>query len=483
MDYATAAIIGDRQNQEDYGRISYRTKDLSLLAVVSDGIGGNNAGEVASRSATEEFHRSFPERKIIDIPVALRQCLDASNSAILLESKRGPSSEGLGCTLVAVFVIDNRLYWISVGDSLLFVFRGGTLHRKNEDHSMAPIIEKSRLEGKITAEEAANHPHRNALRSALSGDRMELIDCPSNPIELVAGDIIILATDGLLTLSNEEIQAVIVKYKGEGAEFICSALLNAVKAKGKARQDNTLVQVVIPDVSKSFQLRREIANPFGRAIALAAFATVIIIGALAVYFLQDQYRTEKVASRRADHQKVVESEAKPNGQSLSAPTKQINLGESEANEQARSKPESDKRGETLSSHNETGSESSAKPPVLSTPGKQASSESASKADPSSKESRPSKLANEAAASKPLSRTPSTAENTHKNKGAEVSIPGKKPQGGTQEAKPPEQKPVEESKPPDEVKDLFDLLKESLQNTVVSDRGMIKSRHETDYLCR
>jgi len=457
MDYATAAIIGDRQNQEDYGRISYRPKDLSLLAVVCDGIGGNNAGEVASRTATEEFHRSFPERKIIDIPVALRQCLDASNSAISKESKRDPSSEGLGCTLVAAFVIDNRLYWISVGDSLLFVIRGGNLHRKNEDHSMAPIIEKSRLEGKITAEEAANHPHRNALRSALSGDRIELIDCPSQPIELVAGDIVILATDGLLTLSNEEIHASIAKYRGEGAESICSALLNAVKAKGKARQDNTLVQVIIPEVSTSFRPRSEINNPFGRAIAFAAVATAIVIGALAGYFLQDKYAAEKDASRSTDHQRAVESESRPNGQSLSSPTKQINLGESDVNERASPKLESDKQGETLSSRNETVSESSAKPPVPSSPGKQASIESASKVHPSSKESRPSKLGNEAAASKPISQTPSTAESTQKDKGADVSNPGKKPLGGTQEAKPPDQKPDGESKPPDDVKDLVDSI--------------------------
>jgi serine/threonine protein phosphatase PrpC len=453
MDYATAAIIGDRQNQEDYGRISYRPKDLSLLAVVCDGIGGNNAGEVASRTATDEFHRSFPERKIIDIPVALRQCLDASNSAISIESKRAPSSEGLGCTLVAAFLIDNRLYWISVGDSLLFVIRGGNLHRKNEDHSMAPIIEKSKLEGKITAEEAANHPHRNALRSALSGDRIELIDCPSKPIELVAGDIVILATDGLLTLSNEEIHASIAKHRGEGAESICSALLKAVRAKGKPRQDNTLVQVIIPEVSMSFKLRTEIAGPFGRAITLLAVVATIVIGALAGYFLQDQYGNNKAASHREDNHKAVESEVKLRERLPSVPTKQISLGESEANERTSPKLESDKQNEALSTQSGNGSEAPAKPSGPTSTVKQVSTESAARINTNSRESRAQKILDEGAASKTKSGTSGPAERAKNNEKAEDSNTVKKNTLENQEPKVPEQKQEAVINPPrDQVKD-------------------------------
>ena len=99
--------------------------------------------------------------------------------------------------------------WVSVGDSPLFLLRRGEILLLNEDHSLAPEIDKLAAAGKMTWEDAKADPRRHFLRSALTGADIDLIDRSRRPLALEPGDVVILASDGIHTLSEPDILRVV----------------------------------------------------------------------------------------------------------------------------------------------------------------------------------------------------------------------------------------------------------------------------------
>jgi len=154
----------------------------------------------------------------------------------------------MGCTLVGVVLNEKGLEWISVGDSPLWLYHAEQLHRLNADHSMMPILQKQVERGVLTFKEAVEHPNRHLLPSALIGSQIDLIDRSIMPLKLFPGDRILLASDGILTLSEQEISQILSE--SLSAPKLVNKLLTAVEKKGKPGQDNTTVLVVnIPDNS------------------------------------------------------------------------------------------------------------------------------------------------------------------------------------------------------------------------------------------
>lgn len=245
VDFDSQASVGARSGQEDYAFFSAGPAGSELLAVLADGMGGHSAGEVASKRAVDAFHSTFSAYPSGSIPAKLGAALNQANTDLAASVKNSPALSGMGCTLVGAHISDRGLQWISVGDSPLFLYRNGKVRRLNADHSMAPVIEESRRQGKITKAEALSHPDRHALRSAVSGNDLAMIDTSSAPQTLQKGDVVVLASDGLLTLSEAEIAKIIRGHVGTDAHVLVNALMKAVAAKQKPRQDNTTVQVVI----------------------------------------------------------------------------------------------------------------------------------------------------------------------------------------------------------------------------------------------
>ncbi len=251
IDFDQKDFIGERELQEDYSVINFLKQQTELLFVLADGMGGHAGGEVASKTAVDTFVKTFVEYPSESIPAKLGAALQQANNELASTISAQPDLDGMGCTLVGMHLGSQGANWISVGDSPLFLIRKNQIIRLNADHSMAPLIEKSLLEGKISQEEANNHPHRHVLRSAVTGGELALIDTPPNTYGLFAGDIVLLASDGVLTLTDEEILRTIKGVKSVQADSITSALLSAVRAKRRQRQDNTTVQVfVVPDTWK-----------------------------------------------------------------------------------------------------------------------------------------------------------------------------------------------------------------------------------------
>ena len=250
--FAALQIPGKRAYQEDdYGLIARGTADRngSEVLVVADGMGGQVSGDTASGTVIRTFIETFPNATG-PIPDRLRACLEAANNALAAAIDDNPHLDGMGTTVVAVVVSQRLLAWISVGDSPLWLFRDGQLRRLNADHSMAAVFADWVAAGRMTEEEAATDPKRHALRSAVMGDPIHLIDVSSQPVELKKSDWILLASDGLLTLAEREIERILQNMQDAPLSEVTEALVQAVEAVGHPHQDNTTVLLYTPEADR-----------------------------------------------------------------------------------------------------------------------------------------------------------------------------------------------------------------------------------------
>ena len=255
FDYASRASKGARSYQEDAAEVraghdsgqgtaaAGQLGSPALTAVLADGMGGHAGGALASSTACRMFLRAY-ETASGDVPARLNEALLVANAAIADCVEGNPALNGMGCTLIGAEFGPAGLEWVSVGDSPLFLVRKGEIVLLNEDHSLAPEIDKLAAAGKLSWEAARADPRRHYLRSAVTGGEIELVDRSRRPLALEAGDVVILASDGIQTLAQPAILRVAQERAGEGPDAIAEALLAAVDAAREAYQDNATVVVV-----------------------------------------------------------------------------------------------------------------------------------------------------------------------------------------------------------------------------------------------
>ncbi|MDX2205103.1 MAG: protein phosphatase 2C domain-containing protein [Hyphomicrobiaceae bacterium] len=255
FEYASRASKGARDYQEDAIAIHALANDgavseaangsASRLAVVlADGMGGHAGGARASAIACGHFLAAYAQTQG-ETPQRLAQSLEIANLGIFEEVEANPALNGMGCTLVGTVFGADGIEWISVGDSPLFLVRKHEIVVLNEDHSLAPEIDKLAEAGKISWEEAQADPRRHFLRSALTGGDIELVDASVRPLALQAGDIVILSSDGIHTLGHDDIRDVAVGQAARGPAAIAEGLLEHVAARRQPYQDNTTIVVAL----------------------------------------------------------------------------------------------------------------------------------------------------------------------------------------------------------------------------------------------
>lgn len=269
---------GSRPRQEDdYGvfELPPELEAGDLLLVLADGMGGEQAGALASALAVRGFIETYDAVPAATIPERLERTLSHVNGRMALEVATDPDNlRGMGCTLLAVVLTAEGLYWISVGDSPLWLWRRGRLRRLNQDHAYRSVLAEQVSAGEISAVEAASHPDRNALISAVTGEDLELVDLSRQPCKLKPSDQILLASDGVLTLSEQEIAAVLKSLRL--AESPCPQLLTAVASRQNPQQDNVTVLWARPAATASAEPLWW--RPWVRTSLLAGLLALLVSG-------------------------------------------------------------------------------------------------------------------------------------------------------------------------------------------------------------
>lgn len=250
LETASALAQGSRARQEDALATAFPRGGDVGFAVLSDGMGGHAAGDLASRIiVTEVFAEltlrlSRPDLDPATIPALLREAVTVANHCLRDRIAEEPDTRGMGGTVIVIAVAGDRLYWISVGDSPLYLYRGGRLLRLNDDHSMAPQIDLMARQGMIDTETARTHPQRNCLTSALIGKEIPEVDCPDEAFALRPGDLVLAASDGLQFLPDTAIGGILKRARRKPTGRIADALLAGVERLADPDQDNVSLVVV-----------------------------------------------------------------------------------------------------------------------------------------------------------------------------------------------------------------------------------------------
>jgi serine/threonine protein phosphatase PrpC len=193
--------VADHYAGTDTGR-QRRANEDSLLAraplfVVADGMGGAQAGEVASRIAVESFRGGLQDASRPEAELA--GLAQEANSRIHELSHSNAEQAGMGTTLTAVYVGEEEVAIAHVGDSRAYCLRDGELLRLTDDHS---LVDELLRQGRLTPEEAIEHPQRSVITRALGPEGTVEVDTRS--FRARAADVYLLCSDGLTTMLPEE---------------------------------------------------------------------------------------------------------------------------------------------------------------------------------------------------------------------------------------------------------------------------------------
>ena len=267
--------------RSDVGLVRGHNEDSFLLRtplfVVSDGMGGHAAGEVASSIAVETVGERAPGTAD---DVLLGAAVEAANMAVIEAAEQGIGKPGMGCTVTSILIEKNKMAVAHVGDSRAYVLRQGTLVRVTHDHSYVEELVDS---GQITADEARTHPSRSIITRALGSDPDMYADHFS--LEVNDGDRVILCSDGLSSMiSDAEIEALAVSSATpqQAADNLVAAALTAGGA------DN--VTVVVVDVLNDGIADAARRRLFHRAAILSG--VIVALLALSLLFAVALVRSE-----------------------------------------------------------------------------------------------------------------------------------------------------------------------------------------------
>lgn len=275
-DAASAISMGQREQQEDTVAVDFADGANLGFIVLADGMGGHLAGDIASKIVVTEMFSELkmyadnPPRFEKHIGTILRNAVKYANDCVGRMASDRPSMQGMGSTIIAPIMVDNRLYWISVGDSPLYLFRGSRLFRLNEEHSLANRLKKQVARGEIDPSVAENHPDGQCLTSVLIGREIPEIDCRDTPIEMRDNDILIAASDGLQFISEQEIARIVFEQQNETSATIGAALLSSLNDLDDPDQDN--ISLCVMKIRDRHQLSLEMPNLLNNGDAQQALA-------------------------------------------------------------------------------------------------------------------------------------------------------------------------------------------------------------------
>ena len=286
-----------REINEDRYSVSHFVREPdgrpALLAVVADGIGGHQAGEVAAQITIDTLRTAIAGADSDDPLAELREAVISAGRLVIESSSRDEALRGMGSTVAVAWVIDHRLYTVSVGDSRIYLLRQGRLKQISIDHTW---VQEAVIHGILTPEEARTHPNAHVLHRHLGGEkdplpdfRLRLSDTESDEqseanqgLLLLPGDQLLLCSDGLTDLVEPaEIQAALSKYIP--AEAVAS-LVNLARERG-GHDNITVIAASVPDPSDAPGGRGCLGKVLRSSLAGVGLVALVLLGiALGYWF-------------------------------------------------------------------------------------------------------------------------------------------------------------------------------------------------------
>lgn len=204
--YAKTDVGSKRSMNQDFLYCSENAVgSFQNLFIVADGMGGHKAGDHASKLCVSSMVEAI-EKSVHKTPVSIfEEAVDVANSRIYQEAQENVVFEGMGTTMVACTLVGNTMYVANIGDSRLYLLRE-TISQITDDHS---LVEELVKKGNLTESEARVHPQKNIITRALGTDVQVSADYFEVPVQ--AGDTILLCSDGLSNMLDDEDLEYIIK--------------------------------------------------------------------------------------------------------------------------------------------------------------------------------------------------------------------------------------------------------------------------------
>lgn len=290
-----AQHIGARGEQQDsFGFSGFSdgefTEHAGVMAVVADGMGGLVLGREVSALAVEKMIESYSEKTTQESIIrAMERALRAANQAVLARADLAGVARGnAGTTIAAVTIHKGLLYWLSVGDSRVFLWRSGMLRQLSADHVYSVQLDKKVAAGLITREQADNDPERAALTSFLGQEQIAEVCVSGEPLPLKPGDKVLLCSDGLYnTLDDLTIARLLAGSPQEAAERLVQEAID----RHKDHQDNVTVAMMGYKVEAKTTARpiyAPAAKPRLQPFAVAAVILLLISVMGGIYLGRDK---------------------------------------------------------------------------------------------------------------------------------------------------------------------------------------------------
>lgn len=248
-----------------------------VLLVVADGMGGARAGDVASRLAVDTVVRTYREAPGVNVLAELTAAVAAANRHLHAENARHPELPGMGTTCTAAVVRGPEVFLAHIGDSRAYLVQGGRVRQLTRDHSLAAELVAGHH---LTAEEARLDPRRNLLTRSMGLDPEAEVDAERADLVLARGDTLLLCSDGLYTLVEEDELARLVD--GRPLDRACRELVALANRRGGT--DNiTVLAARIGDGEGTGGFRAVAGRLLGRpllAAILFGLAALLVLGVL-----------------------------------------------------------------------------------------------------------------------------------------------------------------------------------------------------------
>lgn len=236
-----------RTNNEDYAGIYYNQADVPLI-MVADGMGGHQAGDVASEMVVSSLGKKWEQTTIRITEEAanwLKGAIQLANTELLAKAARFPQYQGMGTTLVAAILFEHHFLIANIGDSRGYLMGKGYYEQLTEDHSLVNELVKR---GEITATEALHHPRKNILTRSMGNS--EPVDVDLWEIQLPDEAILLLCSDGLTNMVSDEEIKQILDHPSKTLDEKANKLIEQANKNGG--NDNITVLLVV------FPMRKEV---------------------------------------------------------------------------------------------------------------------------------------------------------------------------------------------------------------------------------